>query len=87
MEIVKDIEKVLVEQFAKVPFHLPKDARAWLGTNLWLIVLIGIILSVIGIFSVLQLLFFATSIASVYGVEYLETRWQTSAFGSAWSNM
>lgn len=68
MQVVNDLEKLLVEQFAKVPFHLPAGARKWLGENAWWLVIVGIVLSMLAVVGALQTLLWAQNLASMYGV-------------------
>ncbi len=55
MEAVHKIETVLVEQYKKAP-HLPDGGQKWLAENAWWIVLIGVVLSVFGLFGIISVL-------------------------------
>ncbi len=61
MDQVTKLEVALAEQFNKLPFHLPTDVRAWIATNAWWIIIIGVVASVFSIWGSLQVLFFAQS--------------------------
>jgi hypothetical protein len=58
MESVHKLEKTVAEWYKAVP-HLPKGGQKWLADNVWWIVVIGVVLSVLGLFSILSLLFLA----------------------------
>ena len=66
MEPLTKLEKIILGWYKKLP-HLPESARKWLGDNVWWIAVIGLVLTCIGILSVLfgTLLSTATSVAYV----------------------
>lgn len=49
MEFVKKLETTLAGWYKQVPFHLPAGGRKWLSENVWWLVLIGAVLSALGI--------------------------------------
>jgi len=52
MEFVNKVEARVANWYSKAP-HLPVGLREWLGTNIWWIMLIVVILSAIGILNIL----------------------------------
>jgi hypothetical protein len=73
MESLHKLED-MVEKWLKPLPHLPENWRKWLAENAWWLTLIGVILSVIGIFLLLGPLLFVTAVTtSVYGVVVAET--------------
>lgn len=69
MEFVNKLETMVGGWFKSVP-HLPMAGQKWLGVNVWWIVLIGVILSGIGVLMSLGAIFTAMSlfgVASSYG--------------------
>lgn len=68
MSILHKTEKMMVEQFSKVPFHLPTNIRRWLGNNVWWLMIISVVLSALAIANALQAILFigaVTTFASV----------------------
>jgi uncharacterized membrane protein YhaH (DUF805 family) len=61
MEFVNKVETRVADWYSKVP-HLPVGFRQWLGTNIWWIMLVVVILSAIG---VLNILFFGALAALI----------------------
>lgn len=82
MDAVHSLEKTLSEWYGKLP-HLPLGARKWLGENIWWIVIIGIVLSVIGIFGLIVTLFTAFGI-SAYVSTLPYAAYSATSFGSIW---
>lgn len=67
MESLKNLETVVASWYKGMP-HLPKDGQRWLAENVWWLVLIGVILGSLGIFSVLLgMLLAGTLLAGVGG--------------------
>ena len=64
MATVKDIESTMARWYRNVP-HLPKGGREWLADNVWWLALIGAIVSVIGLFGAIPLLFALLTFDSV----------------------
>jgi ABC-type glycerol-3-phosphate transport system permease component len=76
MESVHKLEKTVAEWYKAAP-HLPKGGQKWLADNVWWIVVIGVVLSVLGLFSILSLLFLAGAGLALAGSA------TGSAYGSA----
>jgi len=55
MEAVHNLEKTVAEWYKGLP-HLPKELRTWLGTNVWWIVIVGVVLSVFAAFAAISAL-------------------------------
>lgn len=92
MESVRSLEDKIAEVHKGLP-HLPGGARAWIVANAWWIVLIGVILSAMGLFATLNVLItlnLAMSGAGGYGLAYapfvgvsLIGAWVSLLFGAA----
>jgi hypothetical protein len=71
MESMHKFEKQIEEWLRPLP-HLPTDWRKWLANNVWWIVLVGVILSVIGVLIIAGALLTAFAligtVTTVYGV-------------------
>ena len=67
MEQVNKLEKTLLEWYSKAP-HLPENVRTWLAENAWWLVIIGVVLSVLGLLSLVSVLFLASAGLSLAGV-------------------
>lgn len=61
-----NIETAVAERLEALP-HLPEGLRAWLGANVWWIVAIGAVISVIAAFTLFPLLFGAAALLSFWG--------------------
>lgn len=75
MESVRNLEKTIAGWYKDFA-HLPLGLRKWLGENLWWLVLIGVVLSVLAIFPILAALALvfglsgaAIGAAGMYGAE------------------
>jgi hypothetical protein len=68
MSILHKTEKMMVEQFSKVPFHLPTDVRRWLGENIWWLMIVGVVLSALAIVNLIQAIFLLGAITAFSGV-------------------
>ncbi|MBH2007007.1 hypothetical protein I8H83_00180 [Candidatus Saccharibacteria bacterium] len=69
METVRTLEKQLVEINKGLP-KLPKGLTKWLADYGWLLVLIGVVLSVLSLFTVVPALLTALGILSLVGAQY-----------------
>ncbi len=67
MELVHQIEKMTEGWFKQMP-HLPKGVRTWLGENAWWLVIIGVVIGAIGIFSGLALIIGASAVVGMMGM-------------------
>ena len=65
MSIVTQLEESLVKLYQKLP-HLPSNIRTWIGTNIWWITLIGVVLGALGVVSSLFALLFAAGWVAPY---------------------
>lgn len=65
MEYITKLEKKVLGWLKDLP-HLPLSAKKWLGINLWWIVLIVAVLSVIGFFASLNALFTTLTLLNSY---------------------
>ena len=76
MESVNKLEKTIEGWLKPIP-HLPATWRKWLGENLWWLTLIGVILSVIVVFTIIGAMFtamsFLGSVNSIYGMYGITT--------------
>lgn len=55
MDTIRKFETVIAGWFKDAP-HLPVDVRRWLATNAWWLVIIGVVLSVLGLLGMLSVL-------------------------------
>lgn len=69
METIGKLEKQILVWLQSVP-HLPEVVRKWLGTNVWWIVLVGVILSGIALLSSLITIIGVASLIGTVGVSY-----------------
>lgn len=65
MQNVIKLEKMAAEWYKGAP-HLSKNGQKWLATNIWWIVLIGVILGGFGILSIVAATFFASALLVGY---------------------
>ncbi len=72
METVKRIENTIAGWLKPLP-HLPENGRKWLADNVWWIVLIGAILSVLAAFAAISALLYATAIISTISSSFYGT--------------
>jgi len=81
MSVLNKAETLVAGWLKPVP-HLPKVAQKWFAENIWWIVLIGVIASVVGILVALGTIFtylaFIGNATAYYGV------YTTSVYGSGW---
>ena len=60
----------------KAPFQLPENARKWIAEYAWVFALIGLVLGTLGAFSLLAILGFASTVATVAGAtKYIFFAW------------
>lgn len=69
METVKSIEKQLVDVNKGLP-KLPTGFTKWLANYGWLLVLIGVVLSVMSLIALVPLLLIAFGIIGIFGAQY-----------------
>jgi len=71
MESINKLEKTIEGWLKPIP-HLPITWRKWLGENVWWLTLLGVILSVIAVFTIIGAMFtamsFLGSVNSIYGM-------------------
>jgi hypothetical protein len=63
MDAVHKFEKTVGEWLKPLP-HLPTEWRKWIADNVWWIILVGVILSVLGAITMLTSMFTATTVIS-----------------------
>jgi hypothetical protein len=89
MELVHSIEKMAESWFKQAP-HLPKGGRDWLASNVWWLVIIGVVVSAWGLLLLLPILFgvslLSSSIGMMSGVGsyvglFMVSAWVSFAFG------
>lgn len=73
----KKIENMIAGWLKPLP-HLPIKGQKWLATNIWWIALVGVILSIIGIFGLIASISTAMSFLGAYATFY------TSSVYSGW---
>lgn len=61
MESLHNLEVTVAAWYKGMP-HLPKNGQKWLAENIWWLVLVGVILGALGIFTVLSATLFAGAI-------------------------
>lgn len=85
MELVKKLESMVAGWLKPLP-HLPASVTKWISANIWWITLVGVILSVIGVFSLISALLVAAAlvggVTSIYGIEVVSSYHSFSLFGS-----
>ena len=64
MEAVRSLEKTVAEWFKNAP-HLPVGLRAWLGDNIWWLVVIGVVISVLGLLALIPLTLLTLGLSTV----------------------
>lgn len=69
MEFLAKLERTVLEWFKSLP-SLPASGRKWLGDNVWWIVLIGAILTALGILGALSALGTAISLQGTVVAQY-----------------
>ncbi len=82
MESIHKLEDKIEVWLKPLP-HLPTTWRKWLAGNVWWIVLVGVIISAFGIFSLFSALSFLTATTNYYGAVLQEAGVQVH--GSLWS--
>lgn len=84
MDQLKKLEKTVATWYKDVP-HLPKSLTDWLADNVWWLVVIGVVLSIIGIVTIVPLLLFAfglsAGVATTLGSTYAG---YTTGFAGLW---
>jgi hypothetical protein len=66
MEFMKKLETTLAGWYKQVPFHFPPNGRKWLTENVWWLVLIGVVVSVLALVSMFKLMMYANDLTSQY---------------------
>lgn len=66
MDSIRKLESKVASWYKDVP-HLPANAAKWIAQNIWWIVLIGVILGAMTVFSIVSVTFFAGAVFIGYG--------------------
>jgi len=65
MDSLHKLEAMVASWYKNAP-HLPIEAREWIATNAWWMVLVGVILNIIALWGLMTLLFFASAVLVGY---------------------
>lgn len=80
MEAVRSLEKTLNDVYRNVP-HLPKTFTQWLADNIWWLVIIGVVLSILSLLALIPLALFAFGLSASVATAYTT---DVSSFQGAW---
>lgn len=69
MESIHKLEKTVAGWYKNVP-HLPAGGQKWLADNVWWIVLVGLVLTVLAIFPMIAAVLFAGAVVGGLGAAY-----------------
>ena len=69
MDQVHQFEKTAASWYKNVP-HLPKEFTKWLADNLWWLVIIGVVITVLGLFALVPIALIALGLSSGIAVTY-----------------
>lgn len=76
METINKLEVTMAAWYKGLP-HLPEGARKWITNNVWWLVLVGVILSLMLIIPAFSLLLFSGAVVTTYGAT------QSAYYGAA----
>ena len=66
MEFMKKLETTLAGWYKQVPFHFPPNGRKWLTENVWWLVLIGVVMSILALIGAFKLMMYGNELVSQY---------------------
>jgi hypothetical protein len=81
MDQVHSFEKTAAQWYKNVP-HLPKEFTKWLSDNIWWLVVIGVVISVLGLLALIPLALFAFGLSA--GANAIYPTYTDGSFGLLW---
>lgn len=86
MDFLQKIETILAGWFKKAP-RLPETGRKWLTDNIWWMALVGALISILGIFIIIPVLFATLTLTTALGTFSPYTTSYETAYGMAWLSL
>jgi hypothetical protein len=81
MDQVHNLEKTVAVWYKNVP-HLPKEFTKWLSDNIWWLVVIGVVVSVLALLALIPLALFAFGLSA--GANAIYPTYTTGGYGVLW---